>query len=149
MWYPNSRAIALLLAGLFLSCGAPQVARAQSLDHCVYERDTVNVSGEIHRKRFKAHGDVGYGEARTKTAILLKLRHPLCVMLPDDVTMTPRPRRIHELQLLSVDKLPRSSDKTLQIDGVLMLAQDEDHHLPVLLEVQQVSSVNKGGHNER
>lgn len=117
--------------------------------HCVYERDPVSVSGEIHRKRFKDAGDAGYGTPRKKTAVLLKLRHPLCVMLPDDVTMTPRPRRVHEVQLLSDDKLPRTSDKRQHVEGIVVLAQDEDHYLPVLIEVQQLGDGPKAPRSHR
>ena len=118
---------ACLLINLF---AAP--AHAERTEQCVYERDPVTVSGEIHRQR-----------RAKETTVILKLRKSLCVMLPDDVNMTPHPRRIHEVQLLSDDKLPRSSDKLHHVEGTLLLADDARHHLPVMLEVKQIDEGGK------
>ncbi len=116
---------------LLISLLATQ-ARAERTEQCVYERDPVTVSGEIHRQR-----------RAKETTVILKLRKSLCVMLPDDVNMTPRPRRIHEVQLLSDDKLPRSSDKLHHVEGTVVLADGPDHHLPVLLEVKHIDEGSK------
>ncbi len=131
---------ACLLINLFAT-----PARAERTEQCVYERDPVTVSGEVHRQRRAGSSSDDWSAPRGKkeTAVILKLRKPLCVMLPDDVNMTPRPRRIHEVQLLSDDKLPRSSDKLHHVEGTLLLADDARHHLPVLLEVKQIDEGGK------
>jgi hypothetical protein len=131
---------AALAAWALLNLAASRQAQATPLESCVFERDPVTVSGEIRRKRI-ANGSAHYDEtARTRkeTIVVLKLSKTLCVMLPDDVNMAPRPRHIHQLQLLADERLPRSSDKIRQIEGTLLLAQSTDHRLPVLLEVKQV-----------
>jgi hypothetical protein len=120
-------------------------AHAERTEQCVDERDPVTVSGEIHRQRRASASSDGWSAPRGKkeTAVLLKLRKPLCVMLPDDVNMAPRPRRIHEVQLLSDDKLPRSSDKLHHVEGTVVFANSTDHHQPVLLEVKQIDEGSK------
>lgn len=123
------------LMGLFALASHGASAR-----DCVSEHDTVSLSGELHRKRFPGppnYSGVRSGD-RLETIVVLTLRKPLCVMLPDDVTLTPRPKHIHELQLISDDRLPRSSDQIRHIEGTLMLAESGHHHLPVLLDVMQL-----------
>ena len=142
---------ASLAVWLLINLFAATQAHAERTEQCVYERDPVTVSGEIHRQRRKgsASDDWSAPRGRAETAVILKLRKPLCVMLPDDVNMTPRPRRIHELQLLSDDKLPRSSDKLHHVEGTVVLADDPRHHLPVLLEVQQIDEGSKRTNRHR
>lgn len=118
---------------------SPAPAQAQPTDNCVYERDTVTVSGEVHRKRRKGAPDDedSHVRGRTGSAIILKLQHALCVMLPDDVNLALRPRRIHELQLLTDERLPRSAERIRRFEGTLLLDQDGSHQRPVLLEIKQ------------
>jgi Domain of unknown function (DUF4431) len=118
-----------LAAGCILATPAAMAAR-----ECVLEHDPVSVSGELHRKRFPAP-DAGGRES----AVILKLQSALCVMLPDDVTMQLRPRRIKELQLVYDDKVLRASSEIRHVDGTLLLANTSHHHLPVILEVSQIS----------
>lgn len=130
---------AALAAWALLNLAASR-AQATPLESCVFERDPVTVTGEIRRKRV-ADVSTHYDEtarSRKETIVVLKLSKTLCVMLPDDVNMAPRPRHVHTLQLLADERLPRSSDKMRQVEGTLLLAQSSDHHLPVLLEVKQV-----------
>lgn len=136
---------ASLAACLLVNLLAATQAHAERTEQCVYERDPVTVSGEVHRQRRRGSTSEDWSAPRgkTETEILLKLRKPLCVMLPDDVNMTPRPRRVHELQLLSDDKLPRSSDKLHHVEGTVVLADNARHHLPVLLEVKQIDEGRK------
>lgn len=131
-------------ACLLISLFAAQ-AHAERTEQCVDERDPVTVSGEIHRQRRASASSEGWNASRGKkeATVILKLRKPLCVMLPDDVNMAPRPRRIHEVQLLSDDKLPRSSDKLRHVEGTVLLADGPDHQLPVLLEVKQIDEGSK------
>jgi hypothetical protein len=115
-------------------------SRSERLDACVSEHDPVTLSGEIHRKRYRgASQDVdSYARDRADTAVILKLSRPLCVMLPDDVDMTPHPHSVREVQLLADERLPKSSDTKRQIEGTIQLAQTRYHHLPVLLEVKEL-----------
>lgn len=131
---------AALVAGLLSSTWAATQARAERTEQCTYERDPVAVSGEIHRqRRASASGhDWNAPRGRKESAVLLKLRKPLCVMLPDDTNLTPRPHRIHEVELLSDDTLPRSSDKLHQVEGTLLLGETLGRRVPVLLEVRQI-----------
>lgn len=132
---------AALIAWLLASTWGATQAHAERTEQCAYERDPVTVSGEIHRQRraSAASDDWSAPRGKKETVVLLKLRKPLCVMLPDDVNMTPRPRRIHEVQLSSDDKLPRSSDKLHHVEGTVLLADSPGHHQPVLLEVKQIN----------
>lgn len=133
---------AAMLIWLLGEIASPTAALAQKLepkaDNCAYERDTVTVSGEVHRKRRKGAPDDedSYLRGRTDTAIILKLQHSLCVMLPDDVNLALRPRRIHELQLVTDERLPRSSERIRRFEGTLLLDQDGSHQQPVLLEIK-------------
>lgn len=129
---------AATLIWLLGELAAPMSAYAQSTDSCVYERDTVTVSGEVHRKRRKGAPDDedSYLRGRTDTAIILKLQHSLCVMLPDDVNLALRPRRIHELQLVTDERLPRSTERIRRFEGTVLLDQDGSHQTPVLLEIK-------------
>lgn len=148
---PYIFAAASWAACLLLNLLTATQAHAERTEQCVYEHDPVTVSGEVHRQRRKssASDDWSAPRSKTETAVILKLRKPLCVMLPDDVNMTPRPRRIHELQLLSDDKLPRSSDKLRHVEGTVVLADGPRHHLPVLLEVQQINEGSKRTNRHR
>ena len=67
---------------------SPAPVQAQPADNCVYERDTVTVSGEVHRKHRKGAPDDedSYVRGRTDTAIILKLQHALCVICPTTST---------------------------------------------------------------
>ncbi len=129
---------AATLIWLLGELAAPMSAHAQSTDNCVYERDTVTVSGEVHRKRRKGAPDDedSYLRGRTDNLIILKLQHSLCVMLPDDVNLALRPRRIHELQLITDERLPRSSERIRRFEGTVLLDQDGSHQTPVLLEIK-------------
>lgn len=148
---PYIVAAAPLAACLLLNLLAATQAHAERAEQCVYERDPVAVAGEVHRQRRKspASDDWCTPRGKTQTVVILKLRKPLCVMLPDDVNMTPRPRRVHELQLLSDDKLPRSSDKLHHVEGTVVLADGTRHDLPVLLEVQQIDEGSKRASRHR
>lgn len=134
-WASSAPWLACLLINLFAA-----QAHAERTEQCVYEHDPVAVSGEIHRqRRASASSDAWLApHSKKETAVILQLRKPLCVMLPDDVNMTPRPRRIHTVQLLSDGKLPRSSDKQHHVEGTVVLADSTGHHQPVLLKVKQI-----------
>jgi len=142
---PYTIAAASWAACLLVNLLAATQAHAERTEQCVFEHDPVTVSGEVHRQRRKGSTSEDWGTpgGKQETAVLLKLRKPLCVMLPDDVNMTPRPRRIHEVQLLSDGKLPRSSDKLRRVEGTVVLADNARHQLPVLLEVKQIDEGSK------
>jgi hypothetical protein len=141
------------LAWLFAQCALPGgMAYAQKPDlNCAYERDTVSVSGQIHRKRHKVAADDedSYLRGRTDRAVMLKLRHALCVMRPDDVHRTPRPHRVHEVQLLANERLPRSSDKIRHVEGILLLNDEAHQQAPVQLEVKQLDEGRKPSSKHR
>ncbi|HEX5355346.1 MAG TPA: hypothetical protein VFW93_03950 [Aquabacterium sp.] len=142
---------AAMLICLLGELAAVAPAHAQAVDTCVYERDTVTVSGEVHRKHRKGAPDDedSYLRGRTDTAIILKLQHALCVMLPDDVNLALRPRRIQELQLVTDERLPRSSERIRRFEGTVLLDQDGSHQRPVLLEIKQTDEGNKPVRKQR
>jgi len=72
------------------------------------------------------------------TVVTMTLQTPLCVMLPDDVSLAMRPQRIKEVQLLHPERLPTGRDAGILIDGRVALASSNAHHLPVLVDIQGI-----------
>ncbi len=123
--------LALLLLTLLASVPAAHAAE------CVRESQNVRVAGQINRQRMTRLLDERAEGARTErsTVVTMVLRTPLCVMLPDDLSLALRPRRIQEVQLLRPERLPVGRDQSLLIDGKVLLAHSNAHHHPVLVEV--------------
>jgi hypothetical protein len=123
--------LALLLLSL-LVC-VPEAQAAQ----CVRESQSVRVAGQINRQRMTRLLDERVDGARTEraTVVTMVLREPLCVMLPDDLSLALRPQRIREVQLLRPERLPTGRDQGILIDGKVLLAHSNAHHHPVLVEV--------------
>jgi hypothetical protein len=115
-----------------LSFGALTPVRAKD---CVRESEGVRVSGQVQRQSMTYV--VG---ARTQrgTVVTMTLQSPLCVMLPDDVSLAMRPQRIKEVQLLHPERLPTGRDGGILIDGRVTLASSNAHHLPVLVDIQGI-----------
>jgi hypothetical protein len=133
----------LALINLCLLTLGTAAGRAMARD-CVIERDSITVSGEMHRKRFRTPDATG-----RDSIVILRLQSPLCVMLPDDVNLQLRPQRIKELQLDPDDKLPRGPDQLRQVAGTVLLAQAAHHHLPVVLTVSEISQLPAGARKAR
>lgn len=137
----NHAFIAQAVRGALLTLSLLGWAGASSAKGCVSALDTVNLAGELQRQQFPGppnYNSIRHGD-HPETVVILQLSTPLCVMLPDDVTLTPRPQHINELQLLSDEHLPKSSDKVRLINGTILLAKTGHHHLRVLLEVAQTA----------
>lgn len=123
------------LAALALSC----LATASMAGECLREDQTVRVSGHVVRQHMTRLSDRG-SRTQRDTVVSMVLREPLCVMLPDDISLALRPRRIKEVQLLKPERLPNGHDQALLIDGRVQLASSNAHHHPVLIEVSGIPS---------
>jgi hypothetical protein len=125
-------------AALQLSCAVVislcALAPAQAKD-CVRESEGVRVSGQVQRQSMTHL--VG-SRTQRGTVVTMTLQTPLCVMLPDDVSLAMRPQRIKEVQLLHPERLPTGRDAGILIDGRVALASSNAHHLPVLVDIQGI-----------
>ncbi len=121
---------------LMLSLAALTSVQAKE---CVRESEGVRVSGQVQRQSM-THMAEGRNGARAQrgTVVTMTLQTPLCVMLPDDVSLALRPQRIKEVQLLRPERLPAGRDGGILIDGRVTLASSNAHHLPVLVEIQGI-----------
>ena len=134
----QSRPAGLLAVGALLLAGWHASAQAKD---CVREQDTVRVSGQVQRQRMtRLQGERDNARALRDTVVTMTLREPLCVMLPDDISLALRPRTIKEVQLLRPERLPAGHDQGVLVDGRLSLASSNAHHLPVLVEVVNIPS---------
>lgn len=130
---PTQGRLALTVScGLVLSLGAMTSVQAKE---CVRESEGVRVSGQVQRQSMTHL--VG-SRTQRGTVVTMTLQSPLCVMLPDDVSLAMRPQRIKEVQLLHPERLPAGRDGGILIDGRVTLASSNAHHLPVLVDIQGI-----------
>ncbi len=131
---PLLLAFALVVAQLAAASDALAV-------ECVRESQSVRVAGQINRQRMtRLLDDRATSRTQRDTVVSMILREPLCVMLPDDISLALRPRRIKEVQLLHTDRLPAGRDQGILIDGKVLLASSNAHHHPVLVDIVSIPS---------
>jgi hypothetical protein len=118
-------------------------------DVCAHDQSVITVVGELHRQRRPRSDGAPYLRHQQGDILILRLKKPLCVVLPDDVSLAPRPRRIQEIQLLSDEPLPRSPERYRRFDGTLMLDREGLFRLPVLLKVRANEAGDRAARNER
>ncbi|MEY4765881.1 MAG: hypothetical protein RI907_2554 [Pseudomonadota bacterium] len=133
---PGPRRPAPAYPAFALACCLLGVAPLTHAGECVREDQAVRVMGKVSRQVMTRLTDERNG-ARTHrdNVVSMTLREPLCVMLPDDVSLAMRPKRIKEVQLLHAERLPSGRDQGVLIDGKVLLATTSAHHHPVLIEV--------------
>ncbi len=108
---------------------------------CVRESQSVRVGGHISRQHMtRLLDDHAGSRTQRDTVVSMVLREPLCVMLPDDISLALRPQRIKEVQLLHTDRLPAGRDQGVLIDGKVLLASSNAHHHPVLVDIVSIPS---------
>jgi hypothetical protein len=142
-----ARPLSATAAGL--ACGTLlllSLSTAASAKECVREDEAVRVSGQVQRQHMTRFvGDRNNARTQRDMVVTLVLRDPMCVMLPDDVSLALRPRRIKEVQLLHPERLPAGRDQAILLDGRVALASSNAHHMPVLVEVQSIPSTRAAG----
>ncbi len=141
--HPRSATPWLLALGTWslLSIGMPAQAK-----ECVREDEAVRVSGHVQRQHMtRIVEDRNNSRTQRDLVVTMVLRDPLCVMLPDDVSLALRPRRIKEVQLLHPERLPNGRDQGILLDGRVALASSNAHHMPVLVEVQSIPTTRSAG----
>jgi hypothetical protein len=130
----------LLLAFALTLANLAATSAAQAVE-CVRESQSVRVAGQINRQRMtRLVDDRATSRTQRDTVVSMVLRDPLCVMLPDDISLALRPRRIMEVQLLHTDRLPAGRDQGILIDGKVLLASSNAHHHPVLVDIVSIPS---------
>jgi hypothetical protein len=113
---------------------------------CVREDESVRVSGHVQRQHMtRIVEDRNNSRTQRDLVVTMVLREPMCVMLPDDVSLALRPRRIKEVQLLHPERLPNGRDQGILLDGRVTLASSNAHHMPVLVEVQSIPNTRSAG----
>lgn len=137
--HPTRGPLALTAScAIVLSLGGLTSVQAKE---CVRESEGVRISGQVQRQSM-THMAEGRNGARAQrgTVVTMTLQTPLCVMLPDDVSLAMRPQRIKQVQLLHPERLPTGRDGGILIDGRVALASSNAHHLPVLVDIQGIPS---------
>jgi hypothetical protein len=130
----------LLLAFALTLANLTSASDAQAVE-CVRESQSVRVAGQINRQRMtRLLDDRSNARTQRDTVVSMILRDPLCVMLPDDISLALRPRRIKEVQLLHTDRLPAGRDQGILVDGKVLLASSNAHHHPVLVDIVSIPS---------
>ncbi len=123
------------LYALIAMASALALALSAHAGECVREDQSVRVAGHVSRQRITRLDDRAANRTVRDTVVTLALRDPLCVMLPDDVNLSLRPRQIREVQLLHPERLPNGRDTAILLDGRVRLASSNAHHHPVLVDI--------------